>query len=241
MSSVRGSLNGKRVVITGASSGLGAECAHAFARIGAEVILVARRKTRLQKICQKIRKNGGLSSYECTDLANSQETLKLCQAIQKKYGAVHILINNAAYYLEDSPVLETSLQCWDRILNTNLRAPFILCREFLATMQKIDYGRIVNIISATNHVCGVSAFRISKTGLEILSQAIAEEINSQDISIVSFNPGWMRTETSMNGHSPKGAASAICQLVQRPANFANARVIDVVWRGRKPILRRRRK
>lgn len=165
------------------------------------------------------------------DLSCRRDTLRVSAELQAEFGGVDILLNNAAFYQEQTPIISTTDHEWAGILNTNLRAPFILSRELLPGMLRRRYGWIVNILSATNEVEGQGPYRISKIGLEILTAALAAEIDCEKVAAIGVNPGWMRTEMSASGRSPKGAARAIMELVTLAPRRLNGRVIDLVWAG----------
>lgn len=196
-------------------------------------MLVARRESRLIKNVRAIKKSGGSANYVAADICRPREVNRIHKTAREYFGAVDILINNAAVYEEGNPLIDTSVDDWGRMMNTNLRAPYLLCRAFLPQMLDRGYGRIVNIISATSHLCGVGAFRISKVGLEVLTAVLAAEVAESGVTLTAFNPNWMRSETSYSGRCPSGAARAIVELVQqRPARL-NGKILDLEWKGRK--------
>jgi NAD(P)-dependent dehydrogenase (short-subunit alcohol dehydrogenase family) len=226
-------LSGKTVVVTGASCGLGAECAKHFAKAGAIVLMVARRKSRLIRNVQAIRRCGGEANYVAADLSDFHEIDRIHKTATAYFGGADILINNAGIYEEGSTLIETDISQWRRMLNTNLRAPYLLCQAFIPRMVDRDYGRVVNITSATSHLFGVGPFRVSKVGLEVLTAVLAAELEGSGVTATAFNPNWMKTETSCSGRSPQGAARAITQLVQRSPSFLNGKTIDLRWKGKR--------
>lgn len=225
-----------RVLVTGASSGLGSQLAISFAGQGAIVLVVARRKSRLDKLCRRL-KNGGATAYSLVaDLSCPKQTVDLACDIQTRFGGVDILVNNAATYQTRATVAETTTTEWTAVLATNLTAPFFLCRAFAPGMVEQGYGRVVNILSATNDVQRQGAYRVSKVGLEVLTIALAAEMPGSNVAVVGVNPGWMRTEMSTSGRSPAGPAAAITELVKWAPQRLNGKMIDLTWRGpgRKP-------
>ena len=231
--------NGKSVVITGASSGLGEACARAFAKLGAKVILAARRKSRIEKLSREIRMQGGLALPIKCDVTDEKEVDALNIAILYEMGVPDVLINNAGNYIGGIVLWEHSIQDWDVIIDTNLRGPFLLCRLIAPAMVERGSGRIINVLSATSSLAHKSVFRASKVGLEILTLALAQEIVNTGVAVAGFNPGWMRTEISASGKSPRWAALVLTRLVQKPTSYLNGAIIDMAWRKRRPSFRRR--
>lgn len=225
-------LTDKRVLITGASSGLGAWCAVSFARRGAIVAIVARRQRLLLRLKKELSHRGVEPVVIAADIMKPCDVHRIRTVVNKKLGGCDIVINNAGIYLGDRTIGETNLKDWTRIMDTNLRAPYLLCKCFLPGMLQRGHGRIINIISGTSDVEGVGIFRISKIGLEVLTSVVAAEIDGSGIAATAFNPGWMKTETSNSGRSPAGAARAITEFVQRQTKALNGKCIDLRWTGR---------
>ncbi len=212
-----------------------------FARLGATVVIVARRQSRLKRLAERISMSGVDPVAITADLRKPFDINQLRLIVNKNLGGCDILINNAGVYLGDCPVFETNLEDWTHVIDTNLRAPYLLCRCFVQGMLKRGHGRIINIISGTRDLEGVGVFRISKIGLEVLTLVLAKELEGCGVAVTAFNPGWMKTETSSSGRSPRGAARAITELVQRQAKALNGRRIDLRWIGRSYQLRTRAK
>lgn len=227
-------------LITGASSGLGAAAAVEFANKGFQVILVARRKSRLRSVQKHIRSAGGSARIFPADLRSVDEANSMLDSV-KCYGPIDVLVNIAGAYLEGPSVWETETEDWDALLSINLRAPFLMCRALVPEMISTGYGRIVNIISSTKTLSGIGAFRVSKIGLEVLTLVLAEEVPKETVSVTSLNPGLMRTEISDYGRSPRVIARVISSLIDKETAYLNGATLDIVWRGRKWHLRRRPK
>lgn len=232
-------LAGQRVLVTGASSGLGAECALAFSKHGAIVVLMARRKKNLTTIYKTIRRLGGNAIVAKADVTSEKDIAYAKKLIESELGGLDVIINNAGIYRESESLINMDSRDWDAVLDTNLRGPFLVARAFVPGMQDRGYGRVVNIISATRHLIGIGAFRISKVSLEILTKTLATEFRGTGVTATAFNPNWMKTESCSDGRSPKGAARAIVDLVQRSPEYLNGSVVDLRWLGRTFQLRRR--
>ncbi len=229
-----------QALITGASSGLGEAVARTFARNGIEVLLVARRITRLRKVHSAIARQGGIAHFLKADLRSAQAIRSLIEYLNDNGGA-DILINNAGVYYGGTDLDATSIDVWDETLAVNLRAPYLLAKACLPSMRARAYGRVVNVISATRELCGVGAFRVSKIGLEVVSSVFAKEQRGSGVSISAFNPGWMKTEMSSSGRSPRTVARILYQLILRKSAHLNDQTYDVVGNGHRAYARRRKK
>jgi short-subunit dehydrogenase len=227
------------VVITGASSGLGAALCSVFAARGATVALIARRRSRLTTIAQKIRRQGGCAVVIRGDLSSAEDVDGISRQVYMTVGRVDFLINNAACYLGNTPTLDIKPEVWSTILNTNLRAPYLLSRSLIPSMLQNGFGRVVNVTSATRCTVNESAYRISKIGLEVLTSALGGELRGTGVSVMGFNPGWMRTEMSDDGRSPIHAARAIVGLVMRHPVETNGCLFDLRSREGQCYVRRR--
>lgn len=118
---------GKTVVLTGASSGIGESAAHMFAAEGANVVLAARGAADLERVASEIAAEGGVAMAVPTDVADSSACAMLLDAAQAKFGSIHVLVNNAGYNFR-GPVEEAPSAELARIVEVNLRAPIVLTR-----------------------------------------------------------------------------------------------------------------
>ena len=234
-------LVGKRVLITGASSGLGAMTALQVAAQGAIPILTARNGRRLRAVSSEIRKQGCEVSSIVADLSSAAQCHDLVKTIQRRHGGVDVLVNNAAEYWTGPDLIDVDVNHWDHMLATNLKAPFLLVRGVAPQMIKQRDGRIINVISATNHVRGIGPFRISKIGLEVLTSTLARELISLGVSTTAINPDWCRSNHSLSGPPPVAAARWVVDLMTRPKREINGVFFDLKWRNGKSRLQKRRR
>lgn len=191
------SLAGKTALVTGASQGIGQEVAILLATAGCRVFATARQYQALEKLQDQNGKIAGEIKALALDVTNEPLCRKRIQDIVSKHGSLDILVNNAGIY-KTAGVLNHATSEWNEVLNTNLTAPFVLCREVLPSMMAKGWGRIVNISSIsgkTGEPYG-AAYSASKFGLIGFSQTLALECAEYGITVNSVCPGWVDTAMS---------------------------------------------
>lgn len=192
---MEGRLSGKLAIVTGASSGIGAAIARAFAREGARVILAARRTEQLRAVAEHIPTDQAIL---CTaDLTRQEDVLRLFGVAQDS-GDLDLLVNNAGRAVSSSAV-DLSLEDWRQTIEINLTAAFLCAREALRLMIPRQIGRIINIgsISAKVPRTNSIAYTASKFGLEGLTRALALEGRAHGITASIIHPG--ATDTELGG------------------------------------------
>ena len=191
----RFSLEGQVAVVTGASRGLGFEMAKAIAESGAKVIMTARGKEQLDESADKLRAEGHDVGVRAFDLADGKACVETIREIGATEGRLDILVNNAGINAWE-PVAQATTATWDRVMGTNMRAPYLLCREAARLMAPRRYGRIVNIGSALAVVGreNVTAYVASKHGLAGMTRAMAAELGPKGITVNMMAPGYFLTE-----------------------------------------------
>ena len=129
------------------------------------------------------------------DVTEESQVVRLGQAVMEKFGAIHILINNAGINIR-KPVTDFTLAEWRLVLDTNLTGAFLLCRAFVPHMKGQGYGRILNLTSIMSHVAlpGRAAYAASKAGLLGFTKALALELAPEQITVNGISPGPFATE-----------------------------------------------
>jgi len=182
-------LDHKRALITGASRGLGAEIAAAFAAAGADLVISGRDLSGLQHTAETARELGASCHEVPADLRSSEEVQRLADTALERLGTVDILVNNAGIvYVED--LLHTSLEHWEETQAVNLRAPFLLSQRLAPAMIKQKQGKIINISSVAAVLApeGHGAYSASKGGLNLLTQTMAAEWGRYNIQANAVAP-----------------------------------------------------
>ncbi len=195
-------LEGKRVVITGASAGVGYQCASLFASHGAKVLLVGRDRARLEAACTELGKAGSApTDYIAGNICRSGFASELFDyAAQTFGGPVDILVNNAGAIVRREAT-DTSDEDWRAIMSVNLDAVFYLSRA--AANQMTTGGAIVNVSSTCGEVgvAGLAAYCASKGAVNQLTRAMALELAPQKISVNAVAPGAIRSPMLYSRHA----------------------------------------
>ena len=182
-------LSGRRAVVTGATSGLGAAMASALAGAGAEVVVGGRDAERAQRVVAAIREQGGSASAVVGDLGTPAGVEQFAGAVQQDGAPVDILVNSAGLF-ERAEGEATPLEMWDRALAINATATFLLCREFGRGMIERGRGKIINV-GSTDGIVGVPdqvAYCASKGAVVQLTKTLGAEWIKHGVNVNAIGP-----------------------------------------------------
>lgn len=193
-------LTGKVAVITGASSGLGADAARAYAEQGADVALLARRKEKLDTVCTEItQKTGRRAIAVPCDVSDESSVKSAVEEVLAKFGKIDILLNNAGVAQPGSVETLTTDE-WDRSMNINVKGIYLMSKYVIPGMKGRKYGRVVNIASVNAIVADKSdmlvrhVYNASKSAVLGLTKGMAASYARYNITVNALGPGLFESE-----------------------------------------------
>jgi NADP-dependent 3-hydroxy acid dehydrogenase YdfG len=190
-------LKGKIAVVTGASSGIGEATATKLAEQGAKVVLVARRKERLEKLAKKIKAGGGEALVVEADITDQKTCQKVVGQVLDKWKKIDILVNNAGVMLL-GPTADAPIEEWERMIKINLLGLLYMTYAALPTMRKTGSGHLVNISSVAGRTAraGSAVYNATKWGVNAFTEALRQELVSDKLKIRTtlIEPGAVETE-----------------------------------------------
>jgi len=190
---VGGAFAGRTVIITGASAGVGAASARAFAAAGARLVLVARGAEGLAGIAAELARTTQVLSCPL-DVADRAGCDRMLAAAAERFARLDVLVNNAGYH-QRGPVRAVEAAALARMVEVNLAAPVYLCRAVLPYFEAAGGGAIVNVASLAGRtpLTGAAVCSANKFGLRAFSRALAEELRPAGVSVSVVSPGPVRT------------------------------------------------
>jgi NAD(P)-dependent dehydrogenase (short-subunit alcohol dehydrogenase family) len=219
------SLRGRIAVVTGGSSGIGKAMARALGAAGASVVLIARQAAALDETVDEIRSAGGAAGRVCADLGDRAGTGRACELARAVFGQPDILVNAAGVNIRP-PLAELTPDDWDRSLEVNLTAPFLLGQQFGPAMAARVWGRIINVASqqAIRAFGNSGGYGASKGGLVSLTRSQAEAWSASGVCCNAIAPGFVATTMTRQVASDpvRSAALAARTMLGRnghPADF----------------------
>ena len=216
-------IDGSIVLITGASSGIGAATARAASRAGARLVLVARRKELITQLANEL---GNAIAVPC-DVTDADQIAKAVQTASETFGRVDVLVNNAGQGLQAS-IGEINPDDFRAILNLNLVAPLVAMQAVLPIMRKQGAGSIVNVSSGTifSVLPGSGGYSASKAGIAMLSAVARAELASAGIAVSTMYPFLTDTDFLASARAGNESAahseSSSALQAQKPEQVAEA-------------------
>jgi 3-oxoacyl-[acyl-carrier protein] reductase len=194
-SGCRVDLTGQVALVTGASRGIGRAIATRLAACGATVVGVARSLQALEGTLTAIREGGGSAEGFAASVAVAADIERVVSEIEAKFGAIHVLVNNAGI-TRDGLMLRMEESAWDEVIDTNLKGTFLFTKAVGAVMMRGRYGRIVNISSVSGLMGnpGQANYSASKAGVIGFSKTVARELASRGITVNVVAPGFITTD-----------------------------------------------
>lgn len=238
-------LNDKIVLITGASSGIGAACARVCAKNGAKLIMNARRKERLEALAAELKERYAASSLILPfDVRNLSQVKAAFERVPNRWGSIDVLINNAGLARGFDRLYEGDIEDWDEMIDSNIKGLLYVTRLVLPGMVKRGRGHVVNIAS----LAGIdtyprgNVYAASKAAVRVLSDALKQDLLGTPIRVTAISPGLVKTEFSevrfhgdvvraaqpyrgMTPLTPDDVADAILYSLTRPPHVNISEVV----------------
>jgi len=201
-------IEGKVVVITGASSGLGEAAARLLAGEGAAVVLGARRADRLQALAGELAGRGGRALAVETDVTDRGQVSRLVDAAVTTYGRVDVMLNNAGL-MPSSPLERLKVDDWDRMIDVNIKGVLYGIAAALPHMQRQRSGHIINVSSVAGHKvrAGAAVYAATKHAVRALSEGLRQEVKRYNIRTTVISPGAVDSELADSATEPDVAAT----------------------------------
>ncbi len=215
---------GKRVMVTGASSGIGEATALQIGRAGGHVLLVARSQSKLEDVAAQVVEHGGTASIHPADLSSEEELASMTSAVLAEHGGVDILINNAGRSIRRSIKFSYDRQHdFQRTMELNYLGPVRLALAFLPGMSEEGFGHIINVSSASVQVRTprFAAYTASKAALDAFSDCAAAEYSHKGIRFTTVSMPLVRTPmiaptgiyANFPSLSPTEAGDRVCKAI----------------------------
>jgi len=219
--------NDKTVIVTGASAGVGAAVARRFAKLGANIVLIARGEKALEKMASELAELTNVYVHPM-DVASNDACVVLIDKVIEKFGRIDVLVNNAGYH-QRGDVINNQADDLAAMVDVNLRAPIMLTSLVLPYMVKNKCGAIVNVGSLAGRapLQGAATYSATKAGLRAFSYALADEVKQSDINVGLVSPGPIDTGFIMDDmdavedivfsqplSSPEQVADAVVKVAQ---------------------------
>ena len=246
------SLTGKKALVTGASKGIGASIAIAMAQAGADVVLVGRSQDSLSATRAAIENLGRSTESLIADVESRAQISEAFKSIDQLN--VEIVVNNAGS-ISRAPAIDTSLEDWDRIIDTNLNSVFQISQLCAKSMLAKGHGRIINIASLLSFQGGINvpAYTASKHAVAGVTKALANEWGAKGVTVNAIAPGYISTDNTQalrndvdrntsilaripigRWGTPEDLAAVAVFLASPAASYINGEIITVDggWMGR---------
>ena len=218
-------IEGKVVVITGASSGLGEATARMLSALGATVVLGARRVDRIEALARELEAAGGRALALPTDVTRAADVQRLVDAAVEKFGRIDVLVNNAGL-MPSSPLERLKIEDWDRMIDVNIKGVLYGIAAALPHMKARRSGHIVNVSSVAGHKvrAGTAVYSATKHAVRVLTEGLRQEVKPYDIRTTIVSPGAVATELpdSITEADVQAGVKAFYEIAIPADSFARA-------------------
>ncbi|MFW6192001.1 MAG: SDR family NAD(P)-dependent oxidoreductase [Gemmatimonadota bacterium] len=229
-------LEGKLVLVTGASAGIGEACARRFAAEGADLAVWARRRQRLESLAEELAEAHGVEvRVDTVDVRDRDAVERAARVLREAAGPPDVLVNNAGLAAGYDPLQEGDPDDWDRMIDTNVKGLLNVSRSLLPAMIERDRGHVINVGSTAGHQVYPrgNVYNATKYAVRALTEGMNLDLSGTGVKASSVDPGFVETEFSVvrfhgdeeraeevyEGFTPLSAedvADAICYVAAAP-------------------------
>ena len=231
---VRGVLEWKVAVITGAGRGIGRAVALAYAREGASLALCSRTKRELAATQKAVAELGAASLIQTCSVSRAKDVERFVTRALEKFGRIDVLVNNAAIAHRTASLVELSPEEWEEVIATNLRGAWLVARAVVPHMVKQRGGSVINVSSwlGRDALTGYGAYGVSKWGLEGLTRYLGLEVRRAGVRVNSVSPGYVATKmTGYRGARPETVVDLFVHLASDASAGLTGQQLDVeTWK-----------
>ena len=198
-------IEGKVVVITGASSGLGEATARHLSAQGATLVLGARRTDRIESLAAALSASGGKALAITTDVTHCDQVKRLVDAAAQTYGRIDVMINNAGL-MPQAPIERLKIDEWERMIDVNIKGVLYGIAAALPHMKRQKAGHFINVSSVAGQVGqGFAVYAATKYAVRALSEGLRQEVKPYNIRTTVISPGAVATELPNTATDPDSA------------------------------------
>lgn len=208
-------LTGKRALVTGASRGIGQAMAIALAEAGAKVICASSQPNGCDKTVSLIREQTNAEVTQLhADLSQPEKVTALANDALATWGGIDILVNNGGTIFR-APAEDFPFSEWQKVLQVNLDASFLLCQAIGKSMLAQGHGKIINIASMLSYSGGITvpAYTASKHAVAGLTKALANEWGNRNVQVNAIAPGYIRTDNTQALQDDEKRSTEICARI----------------------------
>lgn len=203
--------NGKVALVTGGASGIGRACIEQFAAGGASIVIADRDGDQGQQMAAQLEARGSRAVFVHTDVADADSVETVVDRTREQFGALHFAVNSAGIEGERSPIGESSLDNWRRVIGVDLSGVYYCLRAQIPAILASGGGAIVNLGSIMSSVSapGIAAYVAAKHGVVGLTKTAAQEYSAQGVRVNAVCPAFIRTPMVEKHLTPEVEAQAL--------------------------------
>ncbi|RJR21665.1 MAG: SDR family oxidoreductase [Desulfobacteraceae bacterium] len=187
--------SGKVALVTGGSRGIGKGVSLALAERGARVMICGRKEEILRSASRELKELGYEVLAFPANVGKSDQVKALMEYLDKQFGKLDILVNNVGMNILTPSIIDSDEGLWDKVIETNLKGPYLVTKEAVRLIRKAGAGRVINIssIAARKATMGMGIYCIAKAGLEMLTRVLAVELAQERINVNAIAPSMVKT------------------------------------------------